>query len=362
MSTVPLIYKYSNIKDILEESHTAFNPIFLNPYATYKDILRHISPTPNNQNRIMFQKWVASNSNNMAISMLFRTNPSVINLDGLVLNKNINIGPLLENCKDRFETKHWNIMSISHNPTILKFLEKNPTKICWSNLSSNSSTEAIRILKNNIDKIQWFSLSNNSAAIDILENNQDKIDWERLSENENAINLIENNLDKINWSHLSLNPSAIHILENNLDKIDFANIMMNPKGMQIMENHPELCEEYFYYILSQPNAIHYIEENIHKFNSNYLQNLAFNTKAFPLIQKLLDTNRITKDDLITFASKTIFNYNKSLYLLDYQAMSKIRSKIIYQELIMKALHPDRVSKWLDYYCDNGGDIQEFNWT
>jgi len=39
--------------------------------------------------------------------------------------------------------------------------------------------------------------------------------------------------------------------------------------------------------------------------------------------------------------------------------SEERTTLIYHELLAKALHPDRVSKWLDYHLDNGGDICDF---
>ena len=42
-------------------------------------------------------------------------------------------------------------------------------------------------------------------------------------------------------------------------------------------------------------------------------------------------------------------------------MSKERTKIIEYELMIKALHPSKVSKWLDYHIKNGGDIWDFEY-
>jgi hypothetical protein len=39
--------------------------------------------------------------------------------------------------------------------------------------------------------------------------------------------------------------------------------------------------------------------------------------------------------------------NPSIFEPDYQSMSKDRTKIIYQELMEKALHPSRVLQWLN---------------
>ena len=39
--------------------------------------------------------------------------------------------------------------------------------------------------------------------------------------------------------------------------------------------------------------------------------------------------------------------------------SKERTELIYDELLSVALHPDRVSKWLDNHLDNGGYLDDF---
>ncbi len=46
---------------------------------------------------------------------------------------------------------------------------------------------------------------------------------------------------------------------------------------------------------------------------------------------------------------------------DYQVMSMIRSQIIRTELQTIAFHPNRVIKWINYYCENGGEIINFDW-
>jgi len=42
-------------------------------------------------------------------------------------------------------------------------------------------------------------------------------------------------------------------------------------------------------------------------------------------------------------------------------MSKERTKIIEYELMIKALHPSKVNKWLEYHIKNGGDICDFEY-
>jgi hypothetical protein len=53
--------------------------------------------------------------------------------------------------------------------------------------------------------------------------------------------------------------------------------------------------------------------------------------------------------------------NPSLFDLDYIAMAKNKSKIIYNELIEKALAPTRVSKHLYYHLDQGYNIVDFDY-
>jgi hypothetical protein len=110
-------------------------------------------------------------------------------------------------------------------------------------------------------------------------------------------------MDKIYWYFLSSNPNAIHILEQNINKIDWNKFSANPNAL---------------HILSQPH-------NSHK----------------------IDWKNLSQ--------------NSGLFELDYIAMSRQRTNIIAQELMTKALHPSRVSKWLDYHLKNGYDITDFEY-
>ena len=129
--------------------------------------------------------------------------------------------------------------NLSANPEAIALLEKNPDKIDWIHLSSNSSPKAIKLLKERVeyedDKIRWLFLSANPNAIKILEANQDKIVWGALSNNPKAIRLLEANQDKIVWNTLSGNPEAIKLLEANKEKIDWATLSRNANAMSLLE-------------------------------------------------------------------------------------------------------------------------------
>jgi len=140
--------------------------------------------------------------------------------------------------------------NLSANPEAIALLEKNPDKIYWIHLSSNSSPKAVKLLKERVEyenglttnaynlltnKIRWLFLSANSNAIKILEANQSKIVWGALSNNPNAIKILEENQGKIVWNTLSGNPEAIKLLEANMEKIDWATLSRNANAMSLLE-------------------------------------------------------------------------------------------------------------------------------
>ena len=124
---------------------------------------------------------------------------------------------------------------------------------------------------------------------------KNKIGWDWLSLNPNAIHILEQNLDKINWDCLSFNPNAIHLLEQNLDKIDW------------------------YWLSGNPNAIHLLEQNFNKINWEFLSE------------------------------------NPNIFERDYIKMSKMRTRIILEDLMKNALHPRRLIRFLEL----GGVYDDF---
>jgi hypothetical protein len=333
------------------------NPIFLNPHANAIQVFHQTQD-------IFKELWLSRNSCNKAVEMLIK-NPRLVNANGIVSNNNPKIGSLLEKSMHQFEISHWHKLAESHNPAVMAFLEKHPKKINWSYLSANECPEAIRILEKNPDKIVWWILSSNPSAIDILCNNQDKIDWWSFCKNTNprAISIIEQNLDEINIEALSANPDAIHIISQHLDKVSPHYLSKNPKAMDILMEHPELIE--FDSLLVNPAAISYLETQLERFNIYDLIRLLENPNCVPLFEIMVSIGmlnaNIIPEDIIDELSHRLC-HNKSLYDLDYQAMSKIRSKIICNELEQKAFHPDNVEEWSKYFCANGGDIADFDWV
>jgi hypothetical protein len=156
----------------------------------------------------------------------------------------------------------------------------------------------------NKEEINWSIISLNPNAISILEKNidQDEINWKWLSKNPTAISLLEQNPEKIYWINLSSNPKAIHLLEQNPDKINWINLSKNP------------------------NAISLLEKNVNKIILSPSNN-----------------------DLNIWVNCLFKNPN--IFEPDYQAMSKERMKIIYQELMERAWHPSRVIKWIESDVD-----------
>jgi hypothetical protein len=289
--------------------------------------------------------------------------PSIINLDGLVRNMNPNILPLLERSLDQFTHDHWYWMSrFSNNLTVMVFLENHFDKINWIGLSQNVCNNAIKILEKNQHKIEWCYLSANPSAINIIKNNMGMIKWYSLCENPNpeAISILEQNLDKISLYDLSRNPNAIHILSQNLDKLNNCLFSQNPNALNILMNNPHLIDESN--ITLNPGAISYLETRFRE-DMRYLTLLGLNPNGFSLIENMLKQGMVADRHIIELYENLVRNKSfNSIYDLDYQAMSKMRSKIIRNELEQRVFHPDRVKKWIDYFCENGGDLDDFDWV
>jgi hypothetical protein len=352
MMNETLIYKYPLIKELVERNYININnPIYLNPHANLVEFSRHNTVIP---------RLFSRHPSNKAIEMMM-ANPKLVCLESLLYNPNPNIGPLLEKTWALQNPKYkYPMMSQSENPAILAFIEKHPEEINWTYLSKNECEDAIRILEKNQDKIDWLYLSENSFAIEILKKNMDKIVWKSFCKNSNpkAIEMIEQMLieepSKISFKSLSENPNAIHIISQHLDKIWKCKLSENPNAMNILMQHPELIN--FNLLMSNPSAIPYIETRMTEIQDFHMQRLTHNQNCIPLIVKMIDAGLIK--DTINSITRELY-WIKSVFELDYQAMSKVRTKLLYTELMEKALHPSRVRKWLDYHCENGGEVDDF---
>ena len=146
----------------------------------------------------------------------------------------------------------------------------------------------------------------------------EKIDWQELSKNTSpgAIELLEKNFEKIDWIYLSGNPNAIHLLEKNPAKIDWYWLSQNPNAIHLLEKNPE---KIVWYALSlNSNAIHLLEKNPEKIHWGW------------------------------------FSKNPSIFEEDYQTLSKERTEVLREELVMKTWHPKRFTSW----CLDTEEIKE----
>ena len=101
---------------------------------------------------------------------------------------------------------------------------------------------------------------------------------------------MKKNINKVDWSELSSNPNAIELLEENIDKVDW-------------------------------------------------YKLAFNKN--PEVIKLFKQNQ---DKIIWYS----LSRNPNIIQLDYKQMTE-NFEPFYQEIIAKALHPNRISRYLEQY-------------
>jgi hypothetical protein len=90
--------------------------------------------------------------------------------------------------------------------------------------------------------------------------------------------------------------------------------------------------------MKQPEPVYKLLDwiNINKLNWDGLYGLSTNPNAIPLLEKNQD--KIVWKDLSS---------NPSIFELDYKTMKKQMVDIYFEELMMVALHPKRISAWLD---------------
>jgi hypothetical protein len=98
---------------------------------------------------------------------------------------------------------------------------------------------------------------------------------------------LNSNIDKIDWFYLSSNPNAIHFIEKNINNkcISWCKLSKNKNAISILERNPEnIC---WNCLCHNPNAkaINLIEKNMHKI---FLLFLCFNPNAIYLLEKNID--------------------------------------------------------------------------
>jgi hypothetical protein len=96
-----------------------------------------------------------------------------------------------------------------------------------------------------------------NKAIEFLKANKNKIDWDELSSNINRDieSILIQNMDKINWFWLSSNPNAIHLLEKNLDKLNWSELCKNPNAIHILENNLDKLSLYIIPYNTNPDIL-----------------------------------------------------------------------------------------------------------
>ena len=251
--------------------------------------------------------------------------------------------------------------NLSRNPNAITYLTARPHLIDWDVLSCNPN--AIDLLTANPRRINWRNLSCNKNALDLLIKNQHLIDWYSLSSNDNrrAIEMLEANRDRIYWSQLATNPSAIYLLEERMEKFPYDDwwdmLVYNRLGLSLIHKHISAFHSYVLrchpdthlsinptdesYLslpagyMSNPKVIDQIEQIVNQTEYHiHWDDLSSNPAAIHILQKNID--------------KIAWRYlsdNPAIFEIDYQLMATQRSRIIEDELLARALAPERVAKW-----------------
>ena len=104
----------------------------------------------------------------------------------------------------------------------------------------------------------------------------------------------------VDWCYLSTNQNAIHLLEQNLHKVDWYYLSANPNAIHILEQNLDKVD--WKCLSRNPNAIHLLEQNLDKV---CWEMLSINPNAIHLLAKL-DYNQMRLDnqcfvqDLVAF--------------------------------------------------------------
>ena len=235
----------------------------------------------------------------------------------------------------------------------------------------------MRIILKNKKDIDWisFSINNHPEAIPLLEANLKKIDWMMFSRNisEYAINIWEKNLEKIQWIWMSMNPSkgAMKLIKQNLKKVILKNLYLNSNSDAfqlllelLLENSKEIDVD----ILSSntcPLAIKYLEEHL---DGADWRALSRNAAAMHILQKNpkkivwseYSKNPAAIHDLekntIKVYIKDILS-NPSVLDIDYKKMAEVRTRVIFEDLMKKSLHPTKIQKYVDAGLEPDGSVK-----
>ena len=205
----------------------------------------------------------------------------------------------------------------------LEIIEKrDPDLLDFDNLVNNPNPRVIEIIKRNINKVwkdrQWKNLSYNCGAVDLMRENFEKIHWISMSQNNSikAIKLLKENPDKIDW--------------------DILNTNVNPEAIKMLRANPE--KQNLYYLSGNPSAIELLEEYVKtrgaKWSNICFKELATNPAIFTLDKE---------------AMKAQINRKRCKSM-------ELQPSFV-EELMEKALHPDRMKKYLiEYNYDIAEDI------
>lgn len=283
-------------------------------------------------------------------------NPDVIYWN--FINSNTKPNHMLAAMMDRYGNQDWEVLSA--NPAAASYLSTHLEELDWNAFSANPSDIALDILENYPEKINYRQLSGNTnpRAIAILRNNMSEINWDKLSANtcDEAIVLLKENPDKIEWSFLSSNrnPEAVRMIEENLHKAFMWAVGNNVGAIRLLRNWMEVVNWSAICLKADtPEALQFIDENIHLIGPTGRVNLSRNPYAEPLLMKY--------SNIISFQALGTHPCYEVQYKYDYPAILKAKYDI-HQEYHAWAGHPSRINKWKDWqineclYQDEKDDV------
>jgi len=304
-----------------------YNNCWLN-ICTLKSI-ESIRLVADNIHLLDYQSWELLCKNEMAIPLLETHIDYIIKNEFLLqLCININAIHIIEKYLNLMCENCWVNLCLNKNAYLL--IKNNLDKLthidCWINMCWNNNFDIINdIIKNNLDKLNdkcWLILCNNSSAITLIKEHPEKIDKDACFElcknsNPDVCDILKNYITLMNdeldfWHDLTdnyyNNPSKklLDFIEktydNNLDHSSFNNIFASPDAMEYIEKNIHDLDnnnDFLYMLCTNENAIHILEKKLEKFDQHCWERLCTNINAIPIIINNLD--KLNKEAWITLS-------------------------------------------------------------
>ena len=301
-----------------------------NSYLPIEEIWSAISGKPNSA-------YVFEKNKEFIIWSDVKNDKMILRHDVYIMENDIGVSMCERSCINAILLRHpdfeicW--WSLSINPHAIDILRANPQSIVWWRLCSNTNARDLLMeeYERGGDMLMWQRLSSNPCARDILIMESTRVPCritDNLYDNTNVPELIEPRItgemsQSIKHS-LSANPSIVHLMLKNTHNIFWPVFLRNPGVPALVQKIKHLI----------PHRLLCRYGELIDYNGTITSNINNNESAMDFLSK--NQHHIQAD---------MFSSNPAIFELDFKRASVERTTIIRDELMARALTPERVARW-----------------